>query len=92
MRPGVLPILTTYPKRRFLLIGDSGEQDPEIYARLATQHPEQIAAVFIRNLTEESADDPRFEALQKRLGAERFRLFEDPKTLVDVVEAIRRER
>ena len=86
------PILTAYPERRFLLIGDSGEQDPEIYTRLVTQHPEQIAAVFLRNVTEESADDPRFEGLRKALGAERFRLFEDPKTLVDVAESIRRGR
>lgn len=86
------PILTAYPKRRFLLVGDSGEQDPEIYTRLATQHPKQIAAVFIRNVTEESADNARFEALRKGLGAERFRLFEDAGSLVDVVEAIRRGR
>ncbi len=86
------PILAAYPKRRFLLIGDSGEQDPEIYSRLATQHPEQIAAVFIRNVTEESADDPRFEGLRKSLGTERFRLFEDVGSLVDTVESIRREK
>ena len=34
-------ILTTYPALRFILIGDSGEQDPEIYAAIRrTARPE----------------------------------------------------
>ena len=29
------PILQAFPQRQFILIGDSGEQDPEIYTRIA---------------------------------------------------------
>ena len=45
------PLLTAFPERRFVLIGDSGEQDPEIYTEIARTHRPQIVAVFIRNVT-----------------------------------------
>ncbi|MGB7326045.1 MAG: App1 family protein [Rubripirellula sp.] len=30
-RSAIVPILEAFPQRQFILIGDSGEQDPEIY-------------------------------------------------------------
>ncbi|WP_169743904.1 App1 family protein [Deinococcus misasensis] len=44
-------ILNTYPNLPFLLIGDSGEKDPEIYQQIVTEFPKQIKAVYIRNVT-----------------------------------------
>lgn len=79
------PILQTYPGRRFLLIGDSGEQDPEIYAKVAKKYPDQVAAVFIRNVTAETSDDPRFAAVREQLGDMPFRLFDEPESLLPVV-------
>jgi phosphatidate phosphatase APP1 len=46
-------ILQTYPALRFILIGDSGEEDPEIYAGIVRRHPQRIRAVYIRSI------DPR---------------------------------
>jgi phosphatidate phosphatase APP1 len=43
-------ILQTFPERRFVLVGDSGEIDPEIYGALARKYPQQVAAIFIRQL------------------------------------------
>jgi phosphatidate phosphatase APP1 len=31
-----------------VLVGDSGQLDPEIYAELAREHPDRIRAVYIR--------------------------------------------
>ena len=45
-------LLKAYPFRKFVLIGDSGERDPEIYAELARKHPEQVTAILIRELSE----------------------------------------
>ena len=42
-------ILATYPLRRFILIGDSAQEDPEIYADIVATHPGRILAVYIRN-------------------------------------------
>lgn len=43
-------ILQTFPGRRFLLVGDSGEADPEIYAALARKFPQQVSRVLIREV------------------------------------------
>jgi phosphatidate phosphatase APP1 len=43
-------ILDTYPKLKFLLIGDSGEQDPEIYADIVRRYPQRIRAIYIRSV------------------------------------------
>jgi phosphatidate phosphatase APP1 len=43
-------ILETYPGLRFILVGDSAQEDPEIYARTVAAHPGRILAVYIRNV------------------------------------------
>lgn len=43
-------ILDMYPDLPFLLIGDSGEADPEIYHELVHHYRERILAVYIRNV------------------------------------------
>lgn len=40
-------ILESYPALPFILIGDSGEEDPEIYAEVAQDYPGRILAVYI---------------------------------------------
>lgn len=44
-------ILRDFPGRRFILVGDSGEADLEVYADLAIAHPGRILAIFIRDVT-----------------------------------------
>jgi Asp-tRNA(Asn)/Glu-tRNA(Gln) amidotransferase A subunit family amidase len=70
-------ILGRYPRRSFVLVGDSGEQDPEVYAELLRQHPDQITGAFIRNVTGESRDNERFSRVFKGVEASRWALFED---------------
>lgn len=50
-RAAVQAILNAFPRSRFLLIGDSGELDLELYTALAAERPEQIAAIFIRDVS-----------------------------------------
>jgi hypothetical protein len=50
-RDAILKILADFPKRRFVLIGDSGEIDLEIYTRIAMDHPDQIFKIYIRDVT-----------------------------------------
>jgi phosphatidate phosphatase APP1 len=42
-------MLSLFPHLPFILIGDSGERDPEIYAELVHQFPQRIRAIYIRN-------------------------------------------
>jgi phosphatidate phosphatase APP1 len=44
-------IMETYPRLPFILIGDSGQQDPEIYRDVVHAMPNRILAVYIRNVT-----------------------------------------
>jgi len=74
-------ILAAFPKRSFILIGDSGEQDPEIYGELARKHPAQIHRIFIRNVTADPLDAPRFQAAFKSIPQPKWTLFTNPQTL-----------
>ncbi|KAL2164032.1 hypothetical protein VTH06DRAFT_3246 [Thermothelomyces fergusii] len=44
-------IIRDFPDRKFLLVGDSGEADLEVYTELAVAHPGRILAIFIRDVT-----------------------------------------
>lgn len=43
-------LLDTYPNLPFVLIGDSGERDPDIYLETAARYPGRIVAIYIRDL------------------------------------------
>ncbi|HVE50576.1 MAG TPA: phosphatase domain-containing protein [Casimicrobiaceae bacterium] len=43
-------ILRAYPTLSFVLIGDSGEQDPEIYADVVREHPGRVRGIYIRSI------------------------------------------
>ena len=46
----IVRILENYPKQRFVLLGDSSQQDPYIYAAIVSHFPKQIHAVYIRDV------------------------------------------
>lgn len=56
-------IFDTYPALPFLLVGDSGQEDPEIYADLVRERPGRITAVYIRNVTPQAERTERIQAL-----------------------------
>ena len=43
-------ILESYPRQRFVLLGDSSQQDPYIYEAIVSHFPKQIHAVYIRDV------------------------------------------
>ncbi|MGO2640809.1 MAG: App1 family protein [Corynebacterium flavescens] len=44
-------LFITYPNTRWILIGDDGQHDPLTYADAATEHPDRVLCVAIRNLS-----------------------------------------
>ncbi len=46
-------LLAALPQVRFVLVGDDGEHDPEIYDEIRRRHPERIEAVWIRKVNRE---------------------------------------
>lgn len=76
----ITAILKRYPKRQFLLYGDSGENDPEVYSLLAQRYPKQIIGIYIRNVTGEQFNNPRFTKLFNKV-TQPWQLFDTPEEL-----------
>ena len=79
--PEIEALLKAYPERTFVLVGDSGEKDPEIYADFWRRYPARIERVFIRNVTNAKPDDARFAKLFAGLDGARWQLFLSPDEL-----------
>ncbi|MGI8866714.1 MAG: App1 family protein, partial [Rubrobacteraceae bacterium] len=43
-------ILKTHPDLSFVLVGDSGQQDAEVYGQVAREFPERVRAIYIRDV------------------------------------------
>ena len=72
------PILRRYPMRKFILIGDSGEQDPEVYGDMARRFPSQIHRILIRNVDNSTAEDERHRRAFKDIPRSKWQLFDQP--------------
>ena len=69
-------ILHTFPKLPFILIGDSGEKDPYIYHEMALLFPDQIKAIYIRDV-QHSRRRRRLKKLYTDVTKPSFVLFEN---------------
>lgn len=57
-------IAAFFPALPFLLIGDSGQQDPEIYARFIQENPGRVLGVYIRDVSPDPRRDAAVQALE----------------------------
>lgn len=44
-------VLDVFPAQKFILLGDNSQSDPEIYKLIADKYPQQIFAIYIRNIS-----------------------------------------
>eukprot|EP01051_Picozoa_sp_SAG22_P007820 SAG22_NODE_565_length_9046_cov_142.250475_8_plen_491_part_00 len=70
-------IITKFPRRRFWLVGDSGEKDPETYGSIARQFQGQVDRILIRKVPGAANTAERFAAAFEGLPADRVVLFDD---------------
>lgn len=61
-------ILQTHATLPFILIGDSGQQDPEIYRQVVAAFPGRIAAIYIRDVSASERDDEVAQLRQEMAG------------------------
>ncbi len=61
-QPVITGLLARWPTTRFILVGDSGERDPEIYAGIAREHPGRVVRIVIRDVTGEGPEAARWQA------------------------------
>ncbi|MEZ4615983.1 MAG: phosphatase domain-containing protein [Caldilineaceae bacterium] len=62
-------LLAVYPDLPFILIGDSGQEDPEIYREAVRRFPNRIAAIYIRDVSLDQRD-VEIDALIQEVGTE----------------------
>jgi hypothetical protein len=85
-KPQVIePLLAKFPNRRFVLVGDSGERDPEIYGALARQYPKQVKRILIRDVTGESPEAERYRAAFQGIAQECWRVFREPSEIAEAL-------
>jgi len=82
------PILRAYPGRQFILVGDSGEEDPEVYALILKKYPNQVRRIYIRSVNGYEKDRQRMERLfnhsaegENGIDGVKWALFKDPGKL-----------
>lgn len=71
------PLIQEWKKVKFLLVGDSGEKDPEAYAKLALKYPERITKIYIRKAYEENLDT-RIESIFRDIPKDKYLFFQSP--------------
>ena len=87
-RAAIEPILAAFPNRRFVLIGDSGEQDPEIYGSLLREFPQQIIGIFIRAIRGESRFAERIQKAFEGTDPKLWSLYNDPSEIRTTVSRL----
>lgn len=89
--PTIEGLFNTFPGRRFVLVGDSGERDPEIYGEIARRFPEQIVHVFVRTRPDDTEASARMDAAFAGVPSDLWTVFYDPAELADFSIARRTE-
>lgn len=81
-KAGILRTLfKTFPQRRFILVGDSGEHDPELYGAIARRYPQQVAGIFIRQLDQPAQRFDRYHRAFRRVAPTQVTIFRDAEEL-----------
>lgn len=84
-KPGEIGVLLDrFPRRKFVLVGDSGEHDPEIYGELARKHPEKIVRILIRDVTGDETEGERYRAAFQGVAREKWAIFKHPDAVKDL--------
>jgi hypothetical protein len=73
------PLLQQLPRRRFVLVGDSGQHDPEVFGELARRYPRQVQRIFIRDVGRSTPS--RYRTAFAGLARTSWQVFSDPAML-----------
>lgn len=73
-------LLGELAKRDFILIGDAGEHDPEIYGTIAREYPGRVRAIYIRKVEGADLSTERFDRAFRELDIPTV-TFDDPKAI-----------
>jgi Phosphatidate phosphatase APP1, catalytic domain len=77
-------LVKLFPQRQFILVGDSGEHDPEVYGAVARRYRNQVSGVFIRQLGGPRDSQRRYSRALRGVDPALVRLYRDAEELTDV--------
>jgi len=83
----VTHLLAVYPHLPFILIGDSGQEDPEIYREVIRQFPKRIAAIYIRDVSLEQRD-VEIDAIIQEVGKDNVPMLRVADTVAAAEHAV----
>jgi phosphatidate phosphatase APP1 len=64
----IAQLMSLHPALPVLLVGDSGQQDPEIYREIVRSHPGRVLAVYVRNVSRDGARQAAVRALAREVA------------------------
>jgi len=78
-------IMSAFPERQFVLVGDSGEKDPEVFAQVIRSHPSQVVKAIVRQVHPEHRSGA---SAFRGIDPAKWQVFSDPSevTLPDMPE------
>lgn len=71
-------LFKNYPNLKFVLIGDNGQQDTDIYTRIARRYPNRVISIYIR--TVKKVKDKKMKLLSEELRKENITIIFTPTT------------
>ncbi|MDQ3033448.1 MAG: DUF2183 domain-containing protein [Myxococcota bacterium] len=74
-------VMSAFPHLPLVLIGDSGQEDPEHYVTIATESPGRVLAIYIRDVTASSSRRAALDRLAETARAAGTALVHVPDTV-----------
>lgn len=62
-------LMQRFPQRQFILVGDSGEKDPEVYREVREKFRQQVREIWIRDIVNDREENPGRLATMKVIPA-----------------------
>ena len=85
-------LLNSYPGTRFVLVGDSGQADPEVYLEFAGSHPSQVAAIIIVDVgphLSDRAEELTARAIEAQANGVQFHFAADALAAAEIAHDLR---
>lgn len=82
-------LLDQFPQRLYLLVGDSGESDPETYAEIVKDYPTQIVGIYIRDVTGQLAANDRYQKTFANIPPTLWHIFTKSDELASLIAIVK---
>lgn len=82
--PIIEELINRFPKRKFILVGDSGEHDPEVYGVIGREFSGNLLHIYIRDVTPDVDKTGRFREAFRGIPGNKWTVFTDAAVLKEI--------